>query len=157
MSDFNKVIDLVLKHEGGFVNDPNDPGGVTKYGISKKAFPDLDIKSLTIEDAKSIYYKHYWEPCKANELPEDIRYIHFDTAVNQGLNKAAKILQRAAGVADDGIIGPITLKASQKVTKNLYGAYRLYDYCQIVRHNPNLGIYIGGWSNRVMDILKSKI
>ncbi len=90
ITTFNEAIERVLKHEGGYVNDPTDKGGETNYGISKRAYPDLDIKNLTKEDAKKIYYQDYWLKSYADQLPIDVRYIHFDTAINMGLKRVLK-------------------------------------------------------------------
>ena len=153
-STFNDCIELVLQDEGGYVDDPSDSGGETKYGISKKAYPNLDIPSLTIKKAKEIYFNDYWVRSKAEMLPEEIRYIHFDTAINMGLGRAARLLQRAAQVDDDGVIGSVTLEAAKKITLDSYAVERLYYYCQIVRGNPSQARSIGGWSNRVKEIIK---
>jgi len=152
---FEKYIDKVLAHEGGYVNDPTDRGGETKYGISKKAYPHLDIKNLTIEQAKEIYRVDYWEKNSCHLLPDGIDYVHFDTAINMGGNRAAKLLQLACGVEDDGIIGSVTLAAAKKITPAIYLLHRLNHYCQIVRRSNNQAKFIGGWSNRVMDVLNT--
>ena len=94
--EFEDIIEVVLKHEGGYVNDPKDPGGETNFGIAKRSHPDEDIKNLTEDKAKKIYKKHYWDRNKVERLSEDLRHIYFDMCVNQGKNRAVKILQRAA-------------------------------------------------------------
>ena len=93
--EFNDVIDKVLEHEGGYVNDPNDLGGETKYGITKRFYPDVDIKSLTKEDAKDIYKRDYWDKNKIDNLPDNLKHIFFDMCVNQGRGTAVRVLQRA--------------------------------------------------------------
>ena len=75
---FDDAIGIVLKHEGGYVNDKNDPGGETRYGISKRAYPDLDIKNLTISQATEIYKKDYWVKGKCDKVPPKLRLIYFD-------------------------------------------------------------------------------
>lgn len=152
---FNKYIDKVLQHEGGWVNDPTDSGGETNWGISKRAYPNLDIKNLTKEDAKAIYKRDYWDRNKCHLLPSGLDYVHFDTAINAGGGCAAKILQQAAGVAVDGKIGPMTIRAAKDVTPAEYLLHRMYFYCQLVRNKHNQAKYIGGWSNRCMDVLKT--
>lgn len=146
-------LDKVIELEGGYVNDPSDRGGETKYGISKKAYPNEDIKNLTIERAKELYIEDYVKPCKADLLPYELQYAHFDASVNHGVKGAAKILQRAAGVKDDGIIGNITLKASKDVTLERYLLYRAFYYMEIVGNNPSQYKYIKGWANRLKHIL----
>ena len=76
-STFGEIVTEVLKHEGGYVDDALDKGGQTKYGISKRAHPDVEIKDLTVEDAISIYREHYWKPSKAERLPEKLRAAYF--------------------------------------------------------------------------------
>jgi len=107
------ALDAVLAHEGGYVNDPHDPGGATKYGISSRAYPDVDIEALTIEDAKDIYLNDYWHKMRCDELPSGLDLLVFDAAVNQGPGAAATMLQKAVGAQMDGIIGPRTMDKAQ--------------------------------------------
>jgi len=107
--DFDAAFDRLMGHEGGYVNDPQDPGGETNWGISKRAYPDVDIKHLTRVDAKKIYRRDYWDRAKADSYHSAIGFQVFDAAVNHGIGTAIRFLQRAAGVADDGVIGPISL------------------------------------------------
>ena len=92
---FGQIVDAVLKREGGLVNDADDKGGLTKFGISQRAFPDEDIAKLTEVKAKQIYLEHYWKPSKAERLPESIRETYFDMVVNMGQRRGVKILQEA--------------------------------------------------------------
>ena len=89
---FDILVKKVLKHEGGYVNDPSDPGGETKYGISKRAFPDLDIKNLTEEQAILIYYDEYWLDAKVDKLPDELHEIYLDMVVNMG-KQECKVLE----------------------------------------------------------------
>ena len=82
--NFDKIIEKVLEHEGGYVNDPDDLGGETNYGITKRFFPDVDIKNLTKEQAKKIYHQDYWRPAKCDEVPNHLKHIYFDMCVNFG-------------------------------------------------------------------------
>lgn len=111
MSLFDDAIEFVLQHEGGYSNDPADPGGETNFGISKAAHPDVDLKALTRAAAIEIYRTDYWERCNADQLPGRVALVVFDGAVNQGVGWAKRTLQREAGVEADGIIGPETLAA----------------------------------------------
>lgn len=111
MDIFKTALDLVLKHEGGYVNHPEDPGGETKYGISKRAYPDVNIKELTKEDAGEIYYKDYWCKMGCDYLPKPVALMVFDAAVNMGVRRAAKQLQQTAGATPDGVVGRMTVKA----------------------------------------------
>jgi lysozyme family protein len=113
---FEAAVDFVLTAEGGFVDDPSDPGGLTKFGISQRAYPHLNIRELTIEDAKTLYRKDYWDRCSCDKLPAGIAFIVFDAAVNQGVSASIRILQRALNVKEDGVIGPATLAAAAAQT-----------------------------------------
>ena len=105
---FDKAFALTVGVEGGYVNDPADPGGETRYGISKRAHPDVDIKSLTLDQARDIYRRDYWQAASCDSMPERIGHLVFDCAVHHGVKTAIKLLQRALKVADDGEFGPIT-------------------------------------------------
>jgi lysozyme family protein len=97
--------------EGGYVNNPADKGGATKYGISQAAYPSLDIASLTLADAQAIYQRDYWAACQCDVLPPPVAGLLFDAAVNHGQGWARKALQSAVGASTDGVIGPKTLAA----------------------------------------------
>jgi len=119
MSGFESVVKMVLEHEGGYVNHPSDPGGETKYGISKRAYPDVDIAELTEEDAASIYKRDYWDRIKGDDLPVGVACVVMDYAVNSGISRASKALQSVCGIANgDGIIGPASLNAVWTTVKN---------------------------------------
>lgn len=105
---FDKAFQITVGVEGGYVNDPADPGGETRYGISKRAHPDVDIKSLTLDQARDIYRRDYWQAASCDSMPERIGHLVFDCAVHHGVRVAIKLLQRALKVADDGEFGPIT-------------------------------------------------
>ena len=109
MNSFAKVIDFVLHQEGGYVNDRNDPGGETKYGISKRSYPLEDIAALTRERAAFLYLRDYWGPIRGDDLPEQLALAVMDFAVNSGVPRASKMLQRLVGAKEDGEIGPLTL------------------------------------------------
>ncbi len=110
MKSFEKFVKEILIHEGGYVNDPTDRGGETKYGIAKRSYPKLDIKNLTLSQASEIYYRDYWVKASCNHLPDHLQLIHFDSAVNHGVSRANKLLQKAIGdITVDGVIGRQTL------------------------------------------------
>ena len=156
---FNEVIKHVLKNEGGYVNDPNDRGGETKYGISKRAHPEVDIKNLTIDGALDIYRRLYWNPSKAEKLMPELRYQYFDFVVNAGQGNAVKVLQKACNgklkqserIAVDGRIGRMTIGASEKLEESRLKAFRLLYYANIVLKNPMQEKYWFGWYRRVND------
>jgi lysozyme family protein len=153
--DFEKSIAFVLKMEGGYTLDPNDPGGETNFGISRKAYPSLDIKNLTVEKAKEIYIADYWRPCHCDELPFPFAISVFDTAVNQGVGKAKRILQIVLGVTVDGIIGSQTIaaafRADHRVIK-LFLAHRMAEYARIMAANQNLLVFATNWFYRVLAL-----
>jgi len=116
---FETVVHMVLEHEGGYVNHPSDPGGETKYGISKRAYPDVDIAELTEDDAADIYKRDYWDRIKGDDLPAGVACVVMDYAVNSGISRASKALQSVCGIANgDGIIGPASLNAVWVTVKN---------------------------------------
>src|SRR5207237_2697270 len=122
MATFGKAIGTVLEHEGGYTFDPNDPGGETKWGISRKAYPSLDIKNLTLEQAKAIYKRDYWIYGRIQD--QDVATKIFDMAVNLGPPAAHRLLQTALlalgeTVAVDGVFGLRTLEASKRVITEL--------------------------------------
>jgi len=117
MNKFDRAIDLILAEEGGYVIDPLDPGGETKYGISKRAYPEINIGSLTLDQAKTIYMRDYWEPCKCDSLPWPLSLFVFDAAVNQGTDAAIKMLQHTLQTNQDGIIGSVTLRLAGESRK----------------------------------------
>jgi len=153
---FSTVIKMVLKHEGGYVNHPSDPGGETKYGISKRAYPDVDIAGLTEEDAEELYYRDYWCRIKGDDLPPAVACVVMDYAVNSGISRASKALQAACGIKNgDGIIGPHTLSATWVTVRN-YGHKYVIDAVTDQRRGfiRNLSIYetFGkGWERRITE------
>lgn len=115
MVNFDTAFDRLMVNEGGYVNNPNDPGGETKYGISKRSYPDVDIANLTVDQAKAIYKRDFWDAGHMDMLDPDLAFQVFDFAVNSGIQTALRKLQKAAGVPEDGHIGPITLAAINRV------------------------------------------
>jgi len=108
---FDRAVEVVLHHEGGYVDNPADPGGETKFGISRRSYPHEDIRGMTVERAKDIYYMDFWLPLQPEDLPAPVVILLFDMAVNMGRSRAVACLQRAAGVEADGILGPATKQA----------------------------------------------
>ena len=154
-SAFETAIAFVLSEEGGYVNDPNDNGGETNYGISKQAYPDLDIKNLTVGQAEAIYYQDYWLPCRCNELPVAVACVVLDTAVNMGPRTAIRFLQQALRVTVDGIIGPKTLQAAWSnpplAYLSDYLSHRANRYLAIALNNNQRRFY-RGWLKRTYEL-----
>ena len=113
--NFYSCLSFVLDHEDGYVNDPDDPGGETKYGISKRSYPKKNISELTKQSATAIYFRDYWIPSQAPHLPHEVRLPYFDMCVNAGVDRSAKIFQETVGTKQDGVVGPVTLMAAEKV------------------------------------------
>ena len=118
--NYEKCLELILHHEGGYVNHPKDPGGETNFGVTKRVYEewcmseDLSQKEmvdLTVEDVAPIYKKNYWDRVKGDDLPSGLDLCIFDFGVNAGTGRAAKYLQQIIGTTVDGGIGPNTLKA----------------------------------------------
>ena len=157
LTKFKDIIEVVLEHEGGYVNDPKDPGGETNFGIAKRSHPDVDIANLTKEGAKEIYKEHYWVKNKVESLSEELRHIYFDMCVNQGRSRAVKILQRAAngkgaGLKVDGGMGPMTIRAMDGVELDRVRAYRVKYYADLVTRKPDLERFYFGWFRRALEV-----
>ena len=129
--DFEKALKFVLKWEGGYSNDPNDPGGETKFGISKRSYPELDISKLTLKQAKEIYYQNYWLKTGCDELPYPFNIVVFDTAVNMGRRRAMEFLDAYNDWRD-------------------YLLKRLCTYSKFKQAK----LYFRGWANRTLDLYK---
>jgi lysozyme family protein len=155
---FDRLIGKVLEHEGGYVCDPADPGGETKYGICKRSYPAIDIKSLTLEQAKGIYYCEWWLRLRCNDIDNDqVAQKLLDTAVNVGASTGVKLLQSALcdvgqWVVVDGVIGPKTVDAVNRADPNrLLTAMRARQaehYRELIKRNPTLARFQRGWEKR---------
>ncbi len=167
-SRFNYAVSIILKHEGGLTNDKNDRGGITNFGISLRflknmgfdinhdeVIDDKDVTSLTRDEAIEIYRKNWWERYGYDKITDlKVATKVFDLAVNCGSLQAAKLLQRAVNVEDDGILGPITLKATNSMNGDVVinrmriEARKFYE--GLVERNPKLHVFLKGWLNRAM-------
>lgn len=146
---FDDAFDALIGHEGGYVNRPNDPGGETNYGISKRAYPLVDIRALTLDQAKAIYRRDYWEPAGCSKVPGAVRFDLFDMAVNSGIKTAVKTLQTAAGIDADGIIGPATLKALGQITPSALQARFNGTRLRFMTALPTWPAFGKGWARRI--------
>lgn len=154
--NFERALTIILREEGGYVNDPTDPGGETNFGISKRQYPDVDIKNLTHEQVAAIYKRDYWDKVKGDELPWPLCLFVFDAAVNQGCDAKAnyaaqKLLQKALDVAQDGILGPATMKrvaASRHWHHCRFMAFRAQRYMG----TRNFDKYGEGWLTRLFRV-----
>ena len=150
---FNQAVDVILKHEGGYANNVNDPGGETKYGISKRSYPELNIRELTRDHAKDIYKQDYWQPLRLYMLDNANACLEiFDFAVNAGPSRAVKVAQMIAGTEEDGHLGGITAKAINEYEGDFVKDYkhtRIIYYENLANDKPKLSIFLKGWINRV--------
>ena len=151
---FQKYFDRLIGYEGHYVNDPNDPGGETNWGISKRAYSNLIIKDLTREDAYSIYKRDFWDKLELDNLPNSVTFQLFDFAVNSGIETAIRYFQRSLNVADDGNFGVMSKAAANKMSEedmimNL-NAERL-EYMTKLRNWPEDS---KGWANRIAQNLR---
>lgn len=163
---FRKLIDRLLSHEGGYTADRRDPGnwtggrvGVgqlkgTKFGIAANTYPQLDIKNLTRDQAVEIYRRDFWEAAKCDRLPPAVGFQLLDGAVNSGIPQATRWLQRAVGVADDGILGPVTLAAIRAADPNdlvlLFNAQRI----DFMTRLSTWAVHGAGWMRRIAANLR---
>ena len=151
---FDQCFDKLISHEGGYVNHASDPGGETNYGISKRAYPSLDIKALTLADAKAIYKRDYWDRAQCDKLPPSVAYVLFDAAVNSGIGQAIRFLQRAVNVADDGVIGPMTIAAVTRLDAESVCARYIGQRLEFMTKLTTWDAFSRGWSRRLADQLK---
>ena len=151
---FDVAFDRLLGHEGGYVNDPNDPGGETNWGISKRSYPNLIISALTREDARGIYLRDFWQKIHGDQLHDGVAFQAFDFAVNSGIDTSIRYLQRAVGVADDGHWGPVTRAAVATMSESdvimRFNAERL-DFMTRLSNWPHHG---RGWARRIAKNLR---
>ena len=149
---FEDALKIILAFEGGYVNHPNDPGGETNFGISKRAYPNCDIKNLTTEQAGKIYKMDYWDKIQGDRIDPAIRLIVFDCAVNQGVVRAIKFLQKVTGVREDGVFGPITYRSLEDVTNSEF----IDKYSQLrLKHYTSIGGWKDfgkGWAKRLLEV-----
>ena len=159
-NNFQKCLDLVLFHEGGFVDHPKDPGGITNMGVTKKAWEEYvghdvtreEMRALTVAEITPFYRKRYWDACKCDDLHAGVDYAVFDLAVNSGTGRAAKFLQEAVGATPDGRIGPRTLSAAASFGPNLIIG-RIYDRREsFYRSLPTFPTFGRGWLRRNNEV-----
>tara|TARA_R100000773_G_C4219542_1_gene118141 strand:- start:2705 stop:3217 length:513 start_codon:yes stop_codon:yes gene_type:complete len=161
--NFEKSLELVLHHEGGYVNHPKDPGGETNLGVTKRVWEkwigrkvqEGEMKNLTPEDVKDLYKKRYWDRAKCDDLPSGIDFFTFTFAVNSGPSRSAKTLQSVIGATVDGGIGPKTLAQlaehnTETVLKNFHA--KRQSFYEGLRTFQTFG---KGWTRRNNEELDS--
>jgi lysozyme family protein len=163
--NWDTCIEMILHHEGGYVNHPKDPGGETNLGVTKRVYEEhggtKDMKDLTIEDVKPIYKKSYWDRVKGDDLPAGLDLCVFDFGVNAGTGRAAKFLQTMIGTVADGGIGPNTLKKLDEYLEEHSVADAIRNY-----QDERQGYYESlstfetfgkGWTRRVKETTNSAL
>ena len=158
--NFDKCFALVIDDEGGFVDHPKDPGGMTNLGVTRRNWEvylnrnvtEIEMRGLTPDIVKPFYKAMYWDKIKGDQLPAGVDYAAYDFAVNSGTRRAAKYLQRIAGVADDGVIGPKSIEAIKacdpKQTVQALCDMRL----DFLKRLPTFETFGKGWSRRVAEV-----
>lgn len=151
---FLTAINRVLSHEGGYVNDPRDPGGETNWGISKRSYPNVSISTLTRNQASAIYYRDFWIKAHCEELSDGAGYQLMDSAVNSGISQSIRFMQRALGVADDGIYGPVSLGAMRKSTETDFIMLFLAERLEFMSKLKAWDSFGRGWARRIAANLR---
>jgi hypothetical protein len=150
--NFERAFDFVIKWEGSEYEDVSgDPGGPTKYGIDSKDHPSVDIKGLSLENAKQIYLTDYWQASNCDNLPSPVAETHFNYAVNTGREQSIKFMQRALGLEGDGQFGPATADALAKADPRIiaFGMVSMADaFYKSLAANKGMGKFLTGWLNR---------
>ncbi len=158
MADFNQAIGKTLAHEGGakFTDDPDDRGGATKYGISQAAYPGLDIRNLSEQDARDIYKRDYWDRVHGDDITSQVIAENiFDTCVNMGVRTGSRLAQLAADIEPaDGIIGSQSVKSLNGTDEGLfianYTIAKIARYAYICNKNRSQKRFLLGWINRAL-------
>lgn len=160
--NFDKILAKTLRWEGGLSNDQDDKGGLTKYGISQNTWPNLDIKALTLDAAKDIYFEHYWQKPRIDQINNDaLAGAVFDFGVTAGQTRAIMYLQTAAnyfgaGLVIDGALGPLSLNYINnfKHPAALFMAFKTaasMHYINLAQKNPTQQKFLAGWLNRLAE------
>jgi lysozyme family protein len=159
---FDKALAIILKHEGGFVNHPRDPGGMTNLGVTRNTLEsylgrkvtEAEMRALKVHDAAPIYRKRYWDAMRCGDYPAGLALCVFDFGVNAGIRRGVRYLQMIAGAAQDGIAGPGTTAAVQSLCGGDRGeaeAIRRYSNARrgYYKQLPTFGTFGKGWIRRV--------
>lgn len=170
MTNFPKALAFVLRWEGKLSDDPIDRGGRTAYGLTQRTFdswlaernahPGRDVWTITPQEVSAIYEERYWDTCKCDQLPDKIDLCVFDASVNHGPRKSIQFLQGAAGVVDDGVLGPQTMRAidqdksAGRLEYLLVGMLKAREqlYAAIVDNDPKQSRFLKGWLNRLNSL-----
>jgi lysozyme family protein len=159
-SNFKQALEYLVKSEGGYVDNPKDPGGRTNLGVTQKVWEswvgresnEKEMRALTKTDVEPLYKRKYWDACRCDDLPTGLDYLVFDFAVNAGVGRSAKTLQSCVGVSVDGQIGNQTIEAIKKIAPSdlieRFSEAKINFYKSLVTF-PTFG---KGWLNRVEEV-----
>lgn len=158
--NFNVCFDLMIQHEGGYVNNPADPGGMTNLGVTKRAWEgytgkpatEKDMRALTKEQVKPFYRKNYWDKVRGDDLPSGVDYSVFDYAVNSGPARACKTLQKVLGLKADGIIGPKTMEEVSNANPRVLVQDICEDRLNFLQSLSTFDTFGRGWTRRVKEV-----
>jgi lysozyme family protein len=163
--NFQRALSRVLRHEGGFVDHPKDPGGATNRGVTLATFRAYvkadgtvaDLKNITDEQVSTVYYRHYWAAVNAHQLPAGIDCAVFDFAVNSGPKRAAQYLQGVLGVNQDGRVGPKTIAAAEAADHASVVNELCDDRLAFLKRLKTWKTFGKGWTRRVEDVRKTAL
>ena len=156
--NFDQAFDLLITHEGGFTNHPDDPGNATMYGVTEsvaraEGYEGL-MQNLPLDFAKQVYRKRYWDACRCDQMPDALRYPLFDAAVNSGPGQSIKWLQYALGVKVDGGLGPVTQEAVNSCFPQIVRQKMIGARLRFMTELKNWPSFSKGWSRRIAAILE---
>jgi len=159
-TNFEDALAALLKHEGGYVNHPSDPGGMTNLGVTKRVWEEwvnrpvdeAEMRALTPDTVAPLYKAKYWDMVHGDQLPSGVDLCVFDCAVNSGVKRAAKFLQRAVGVDDDGVIGRGTLAAVEALAPEEIIDRFCAERLSFLEALPTFATFGKGWSRRVAGV-----
>ena len=159
--NFDQAFDVLLGHEGEYSNHPSDPGGETMWGVTRRVAIKEGytgpMQTMPRETAKRIYRKRYWDAIQADKLPLEVRYAAFDAAVNSGVTQSVMWLQRAVDVADDGVMGPLTIDALGRSPGLPVAVKFLAERLDFLTNLPTWGLFGRGWARRIASNLKGTV
>jgi lysozyme family protein len=159
-TNFEDALAALLKSEGGYIHHPADPGGMTNLGVTKRvweewkghAVDEAEMRALTPEKVGPLYKAKYWDMVHGDQLPSGVDLCVFDCAVNSGVKRASKLLQRAVGVDDDGVIGRATLAAVEDISAEEVIDRFCAERLSFLEALPTFATFGKGWSRRVAGV-----